>query len=254
MLTQPTIEALKQLKLHGMLKAFQEQLENPDLQTLDFEERLGLMVERERLDQENRLLTRRLQRAKLGQSAAFEDIDLHTSRGLEKSLVAGLASCDWIRTKHNLLITGPTGVGKSYLACALGQKACREGLSVSYQRTGRLFYELGLARGEGRYLRLLKTLGQADLMILDDWGIAPLTDEQRRDFLEIVEERHSRKSIALVSQLPLENWHELIGDPTLADAILDRLVHNAYRLELDGHSMRRTTDSPSEKVDEGRLA
>lgn len=239
MLNQPTIETLKSLKLHGMIKAFEEQLANPELQALDFDERLGLMVSRERIEQDNRLMTSRLKRAKLGQTAAFEDIDLRTKRGLEKSLVASLASCGWIRTHLNLIITGPTGVGKSYLACALAHKACRDGLSVLYQRTSRLFYELATARGEGRYLRVLKTLSQADLLILDDWGLAPLKEEQRRDFLEIVEDRHSRKSIAIVGQMPVENWHELIGDPTLADAILDRLVHNAYKICMEGDSMRK---------------
>lgn len=239
MLCQPTIEALKQLKLTGMLKAFQEQLENPDLQEMTFDERFGLLVERERIEQENRLMVRRLSRAKLGQVAVFEDIDLRTSRGLEKSVIGSLGSCGWVRSHHNLVITGPTGVGKSYLGCALGNKACREGLSVLYQRIGRLFYELGVARGEGRYLRLLKSIGQIELLILDDWGLAPLKDEQRRDVLEILEDRHSRKSTLIISQLPIANWHELIGDPTLADAILDRFVHNAHKISMKGDSMRK---------------
>lgn len=239
MLCQPTIEALKQLKLTGMLKAFQEQQGNADLQSMDFEERFGLLVERERLEQETRLMARRLQRAKLVQTAAYEDLDLRTTRGLDRSVVASLASCGWIRSHQNLLITGPTGVGKSYLACALGNKACREGLSAIYHRTDRLFYELGVARGEGRYLRLLKGIAQMELLILDDWGLAPLKDEQRRDFLEIMEERHSRKSTLIVSQIPIGNWHELIGDQTLADAILDRLVHNAHKINMKGDSMRK---------------
>ncbi len=239
MLCQPTIEALKQLKLTGMLKALQEQQENSDLQSMTFEERFGLLVERERIEQENRLMVRRLQRAKLGQTTAFEDIDLRTSRGLEKSVIAALASCQWIRSHQNLLITGPTGVGKTYLGCAMGNKACREGLSVLYQRATRLFYELGVARGEGRYLRVLKAIGQVELLIIDDWGLAPLKDEQRRDLLEILEERTTRKATMVISQIPIANWHDLIGDATLADWILDRLVHNAHKINMKGDSMRR---------------
>ena len=239
MLNQPTIETLRQLKLTGMVKAFQEQQEDQNLRALDFEERLGLMVERERIEQENRLMENRLRRAKLGQSAPYENLDLRISRGLDKSLIASLSTCSWIRSHHKLIITGPTGVGKSYLACALGHKACREGLSVIYQRAGRLFYELGISRGDGRYLRQLKSLGQAELLILDDWGLAPLQDEQRRDLLELAEERHSRKSTLIVSQIPIEKWHDLIGESTIADAVLDRLVHNAHKISMKGDSMRK---------------
>lgn len=239
MLCQPTIDSLKQLRLFGMAKALQDQLENPEFQSLDFTERLGLLVDRERLEQENQKLTTRLRRARLGQNAVFEDLDLKAGRGLDKALMASLASCAWIGSHHNLLVTGPTGVGKSYLACALGHKACREGYSVVYHRTGRLFYELSIARGEGRYLRLLKLLSQFDLLILDDWGLASLQEENRRDILEILEERHGRKSTLIASQLPIETWHDIIGDPTLADAIMDRLVHNAYKIALKGDSMRK---------------
>lgn len=239
MLNQPTIETLRQLKLTGMVKALLEQQENQNLRSLDFEERLGLMVERERIEQENRLMESRLRRAKLGQSAPYENLDLRSGRGLDKSLLASLSTCSWIRSHHNLIITGPTGVGKSYLACALGHKACREGLSVIYQRAGRLFYELGISRGDGRYLRQLKSLGQAELLILDDWGLAALQDEQRRDLLELAEERHSRKSTLIVSQIPIEKWHDLIGESTIADAVLDRLVHNAHKISMKGDSMRK---------------
>lgn len=239
MLNQPTIETLRQLKLTGMVKALLEQQENQNLRSLDFEERLGLMVERERIEQENRLMESRLRRAKLGQSAPYENLDLRSGRGLDKSLLASLSTCSWIRSHHNLIITGPTGVGKSYLACALGHKACREGLSVIYQRAGRLFYELGISRGDGRYLRQLKSLGQAELLILDDWGLTALQDEQRRDLLELAEERHSRKSTLIVSQIPIEKWHDLIGESTIADAVLDRLVHNAHKISMKGDSMRK---------------
>jgi len=239
MLNQPTIETLRQLKLTGMVKALQEQLEDQNLRALDFEERLGLMVERERIEQENRFMENRLRRAKLGQSAPYENLDLRSGRGLDKSLLAALSTCSWIRSHNNLIITGPTGVGKSYLACALGHKACREGLSVIYQRAGRLFYELGISRGDGRYLRQLKSLGQAELLILDDWGLAPFQDEQRRDLLELAEERHSRKSTLIVSQIPIEKWHDLIGESTIADAVLDRLVHNAHKISMKGDSMRK---------------
>ncbi|MFZ2959537.1 MAG: ATP-binding protein, partial [Candidatus Ozemobacteraceae bacterium] len=204
---QPTIESLKSLRLFGMAKALEEQHGNPDLQSMDFEDRLGFLVDRERLDQDNRKLSIRLRRAKLGQTAAVEDIDFHTSRGLDKSLLTSLNSCAWVTSKINILITGPTGVGKSYLACALGQKACREGFSVLYHRTTRLFSELSMSRGDGRYLRLLKLLAQTDILVLDDWSISPLNEENRRDMLEILEERHGKKSTILTSQLPIDLWH-----------------------------------------------
>ncbi|EKD49901.1 MAG: IstB ATP binding protein [uncultured bacterium] len=236
---QPTIESLKNLRLFGMAKALEEQHGNPDLQNMDFEDRLGFLVDRERLDQDNRKLSIRLRRAKLGQTAAVEDIDFHTSRGLDKSLLTSLNSCAWVTSKINILITGPTGVGKSYLACALGQKACREGFSVLYHRTTRLFCELSMSRGDGRYLRLLKLLAQTDILVMDDWSISPLNEENRRDMLEILEERHGKKSTILTSQLPIDSWHTHINSPTYADAIMDRLVHNAYKINLKGGSMRK---------------
>jgi DNA replication protein DnaC len=175
----------------------------------------------------------------LRQSATIEDVDYLSPRGLDRALFLKLADCDWIRDHHNLLISGPCGVGKSWLACALGQKACRDDLSVAYHRVPRLFAASALARGDGRYTRMLRQIARIDLLILDDWGPEPLTAEQRRDLLEIVEDRHDARSIIVTSQVPVERWYEIIGDPTIADAILDRLVHNAYRIELAGESLRK---------------
>jgi DNA replication protein DnaC len=239
MLLHPTIESLKALRLFGMVKALEEQQHTTQWNALVFEERLALLVDRERVEQEQRSMTARLRRARLGQPAAIEDLDLRTNRGLDRSVIASLSSCAWIRSHHNVLITGPTGVGKSYLACALGHRSCREGLSVLYHRLGRLFSELSISRGDGRYLRVLKLVGQVELLILDDWGLTPVTEEQRQDLLEILEDRHGRKSTVITSQLPIDHWHEWLGEATLADAIMDRLVHNAYKISLKGDSMRK---------------
>jgi DNA replication protein DnaC len=239
MLPHPTIETLKRLRLFGMVKALEEQHQSAEWRALSFEDRLALMVDRERTEQENRSATARLRRARLGQQAVIEDVDMRAGRGLDRSMIASLAACTWITGRHNLLITGPTGAGKSWFACAFGHKACREGHSVLYHRLARLFTELGIARGDGRYLRLLKSLAQVELLILDDWGLAPLSGEQARDMLEILEDRHGRKSTIITSQLPVEHWHEWLGEATIADAIMDRLVHNAYTITLKGDSMRK---------------
>lgn len=239
MLNHPTLEKLHELNLHGMLAALREQMNMPECESLGFEERLGLLVDREATDRENRRLAARLKRAKLRQNAAIEDIDYRHPRGLDKSTVLALASCKWIRNHQNCIITGPTGAGKSYLACALAQKACREGFSVLYQRIPRMFQELAAARENGRYPRLLATYARTELLVLDDWGLAPFSDEQRRDLFEILEDRYDLRATLVTSQLPVPKWHALIGDPTLADALLDRLLHNAHKLTLKGESMRK---------------
>ncbi len=206
---------------------------------MSFEERLGLLIDREVTEREDRRLSTRLRQAKLKQNACVEDMDYQQPRGLDKSLMLDLAQCQWIKKQLNLLITGPTGVGKTWIACALAQKACREGYTALYLRLPRLLQELPIAKGDGTYARLLARLAKIDVLVLDDWGLSPLVAEQRRDLLEILEDRHDNRSTLVTSQLPLDKWHHIIGDPTLADAILDRLVHNAYKINLKGESMRK---------------
>jgi DNA replication protein DnaC len=239
MLYQQTIESLHKLKLTGMINALKEQQQNRQFKEISFEDRFGMLVDRELNEQENRRLELRLRKAKLRQTAVIEDVDFRAARGLSKSLMLGLATCDWLREHQNVLIIGPTGVGKSFLACALAHKACREGFTVQYHRASRLFNELAVSRADGRYLRLLKSLARVDLIILDDWGLEILNKEQRGDMLEIFEDRHNRKSLIITSQIPFENWHSLIGEATHADAILDRVVHNAHIINLEGGSMRK---------------
>jgi DNA replication protein DnaC len=239
MLTHPTYDRLITLGLIGMAKAFEEQRRSPDLDALPFEERLGLMVDREAAARDTKRLTTRLKFAALRQSACVEDVDLRTPRGIDRAVFGRLIAGDWINRNENLLITGATGLGKSWIACALGQKACRDNRSVQYHRVPRLFEALALARGDGRYGRLLKTFSRVQLLILDDWGLAVLSPSERRDLLEILDDRHGRASTIVTSQIPVEHWHDIIGDPTLGDAILDRLVHNAHRLQLSGESMRK---------------
>ncbi len=240
MLNHPTHERLLALGLPGMARAFQDQRASPDLTALSFEERVGIMVDREAAERDTKRLTARLKFAALRQDACVEDIDLRTPRGLDRALLARLVAGDWIDRHQNLLISGPTGIGKSWLGCALGHKACRDGRSVIYHRVPRLFEALALARGDGRHARMLKAIARIDLLILDDWGLSVLNHNQRIELLEILEDRSGRGSTLVTSQVPVEQWHEVIGDnPTLGDAILDRLIHNAHRLAMTGESMRK---------------
>ena len=251
MLKHPTLDKLQTLKFTGMVAALTDQVATPDIDELAFEERLGLLVDREITERENRRLNSRLRGARLRHNAALEDLDYRHPRGLDKGLIQSLASCQWAREHLNILITGPTGVGKTWLACALAHKACREGYSAQYLRLTRLLRELMIAKGDGRYPQLLAKLAKVDVLLLDDWGLMKLNAENRRDLLEVLEDRHGSRSTIATSQLPIDEWHNVIGDPTLADAILDRLVHNAYRINLKGESMRKrqaklTNTGPSE--------
>lgn len=240
MLIQQTREHLHTLRLTGMLQALEEQLSQPAMAELSFEERFAILVDREVLYRENRRLERLLKGAKLRVEACVEDIDYRHPRGLEKSRMASLTTLDWVRQSLNLCLTGPTGCGKTWLACAFGNEACRRGFSVRYLRLPRLFEMLRIAHGDGSYTKLMNQLLKTDLLILDDWGIQRVSAAQRNDLMEVIEDRHGRRSTLIASQLPTEHWHEYIGEATIADAILDRLLHGAHRLNLTGESMRKT--------------
>ena len=239
MLHHPTLEKLQTLRLQGMYKALTEQMNMPESEPLSFEERLGLLVDRELTERQDRRLQTRLRQARLKHNACVEDIDLRAPRGLDKALMRQLATCRWVHEGLNLIINGATGVGKTWIACALAQKACREGYSALYLRLPRLFEDLGLAHGDGRFSKLMAGFAKTDLIILDDWGLAKFTAEQRRDLLELLDDRHGNRSTLVTSQVPVDHCHDVIGDPTLGDAILDRLVHTAYRINLKGESMRK---------------
>ena len=245
MLTQPTLEKMNAMKMSAMAEAFEQQLRSGEHAKLSFEERVGLLVDCEWTAREQRKLTRRLRTAKLRyKSAVLEDVDFKHPRSLNRQQVLSLGSCGWIQDRHNLLITGPTGIGKSFLASAFVERACRRGFSARYVRMPRLLHEIAVGRGDGSYTRLLARLAKLDLLAIDDWLLAPLRDAERRDLMEVIEDRSEQASTLIASQLPTQDWHGVIGDPNQADAICDRLLHNAHRIVLKGPTIRNTKTPP----------
>ncbi|MEE9452621.1 MAG: IS21-like element helper ATPase IstB [Gammaproteobacteria bacterium] len=238
MLTHPLVELLASLRLSGMKQAFVEQL-TQEVGDLSFEERFSLLLEREKVYRDNKRLLSSLRQAQLRHTACVEDIDYQQTRGLQKSMMMSLYDCQWVKQQRQILITGPTGTGKSYIACALAHKACLEGYKAKYLRFSRFFQEMLIAKADGSYTKWLQRLTKINVLILDDWGLVTMDDIRRRDLLEVLDERYMRSSTIVTSQLPVNSWHESIGDPTLADAILDRIVHNAYQITLSGESMRK---------------
>ena len=252
MLMQPTLEKLYSMKLMGMAAAIRHQMEDPESAQLSFEERLAMLVDQQWDWRQNKALTRRMKNARFKLDAAIEDIDYRHPRRLDRPLIRSLSACDWVTQHHNLIITGPCGVGKSFLACALAQKAVRDGFTAIYARAPRLLSDLATARADGSFPKLLDRIARTDVLVVDDWAMAPLSDSDRRDFLEICDDRYLMRSTVLTSQVPITHWHDQIGDPTIADSILDRLVHNAHRIELAGASMRKSkSGKPSEDKSKG---
>jgi DNA replication protein DnaC len=240
MLNQPTLEKLQTMHLHGMAEAFRGQVQQTGLADLSFEERLAMLVDQEWIWRQNRALARRLTQAKFRYRASVEDIDFRLARGLDRSLVRSLTqNSAWVYQHQHVFLLGPCGVGKTWLACALAEKACRDGFTAFFRRAPKLFRDLALARADGSLSSLLARLAKIDVLVVDDWVNSPLAETERRDFLEICEDRYQLRSTILTSQIPVKRWHEQIGDPTLADSILDRLVHNAHHIELQGKSARK---------------
>lgn len=239
MLHHTTIEKLYNLRLNAMAEALREQQHSKQHESLSFEDRLGLLVDRELTRRENNRTKLRLSKAALRWSATVHDIDFNTPRGLKKEKVLTLANCRWIQHHENCAISGPTGTGKTFIACALANSACSQGYRTQYLRAPKLFQELETARNDGRHPKLMATLARLDLLIIDEWAACDMTHEDRRDIFELFEERYQSHSIMLVSQLPIDDWHKAVGDPTMADAILDRLLHNAHKIEIQGESFRK---------------
>jgi DNA replication protein DnaC len=240
---EQTIDKLNQMKLFGMAGELSRQMQIADSSLLSFEERFSLLVDMEITSRDNRRLKRLLKGARLRENACIEDIDFRTSRGLDRSMIISLATCSWVAKHYNALITGPTGVGKTFIACALANAACRQGHSSIYYRFPRLLSELKMARADGSYVKLLNRLAKTELLVIDDWGINALSESERRDILEVIEDRYKIRSTIVVSQIPIDKWHDIIANSTIADAILDRLVHNAYKIDMKGGSMRKQTEN-----------
>lgn len=254
MLTNHTIDRLNQLGLYGMVQALNTQTLDSEMQSLCFEERFGLLVDQELTYRKNRRLARLLREAKLRLPACLEDIDFSHPRGLNRSVIRSLATGEWIQNHQNIAIVGPTGVGKTYLACGFANLACRNGCSARYFRVPRLCSELAIARGDGSYQRFLNKISKIELLVLDDWGLAPLSPDECRDLLELLDDRFQFRSTVIASQLPIDHWHGMMADPTVADAILDRVIHNSHKIVLKGESMRKINsglplDSGSDKLE-----